>query len=263
MPEGDTILRLARRLDAVLTGEVLCAVTSQVWEVPETRLRGRTVKAVEARGKNLLIWLDDGSALHCHLKMNGSWRVYAPGGNWSRPSAQVRLVLETQRSVAVCFNAPVLVWLPPGGAARQPRLNTLGPDLLARAVDVDQVMANLAQVSRVPLGEALLDQRVMAGVGNVYKSETLFVCRQDPFVAVGDVTAPALARVVDTAAALMRRNLGPGPRRTRPRGSGPALWVYRRSGQHCLVCGVTVEMRRQGAQARSTYYCPACQGVGG
>ncbi len=236
------------------------AARSAVAAVDEAALAGRTVEAVESRGKNLLIRLDDGRVLHTHMRMTGSWHVYRPGERWQRPARQARVVLETARYVAVCFSAPVVELLTPGGERRHPALSRLGPDVLSTGFDRDEARRRLRARGELPVGEAILAQDALAGIGNIYKSETLFLCGADPFRRIRELSDAELDRIVERARVLMSANLGAGPRSTRGgAGGSPRLWVYRRSGRPCRRCGTTIRMRRQGTDARSTYWCPRCQ----
>jgi endonuclease VIII len=258
VPEGDTIFRTASTLRRALAGRELVA-----FETPRLRVRppapGTRVVSVEARGKHLLIALDDGRVLHTHMQMSGSWHVYRSGERWRRPRAQARAVLETADAVAVCFNAPVVELLEAREVRTHPRLSALGPDLCSPDADLDEALARMARLPpETEIGVAILDQRVACGVGNVYKSETLFACRTDPFARVGDLDAVARRALLETASDLLRRNLDGGPRTT----YGGGLAVYDRAGRPCPRCGTSVRARRQGEAARTTYWCPACQGSG-
>ena len=261
MPEGDTIWRAAHTLHRALAGRSVIAARSPVAGVAAAGLAGRTIEAVESRGKNLLIRLDDGRVVYTHMRMSGSWHIYRPGERWQRPERQARLVLETERYVAVCFNAPVVEVLTAASLRRHPALSTLGPDLLSAGFDVSAARLRLRALGALPIGEALLRQTALAGIGNVYKSETLFLCGVNPFAPVSALSDAELDRVIEKARALMSANLparnGPGRRLERSEGA----WVYRRRGRPCRRCGAPIRMRRQGPDARSTYWCPTCQPV--
>jgi len=263
MPEGDTIWRTARTLDGVLVGRMVTGLTSPLPEVAAAarrfRLVGQTVAAVESNGKHLLIRFSDGATLHTHQRMTGSWHLYRVGTPWRKPARAARVVLETVEVTAVCFSAPVVEVLPPGRSAAHPALQRLGPDLLSSEFDAAEARRRLRDRSGDEIGAALLDQTALAGIGNVYKSEICFLCAVNPFVRVGDLDESTLDRLIETARREMRRNLGPGMRRTRSGLAQERLWVYRRSGKACLRCGNTVQRRLQGEQGRSTYWCPACQ----
>ncbi|MCC7540617.1 MAG: gamma-glutamylcyclotransferase [Deltaproteobacteria bacterium] len=266
MPEGDTIFRLARKLRTALAGKTVREARTSVPGLDATTLEGRTVVDVESRGKSLLLRLDDGRAVHAHMRMTGSWRLFAVGTAETRalaPSAHprgVKLLLVLDDVVAACVAAPVVELLTPWQQRHHRATVELGPDLLGATFDPDEARARLRARAELEIGEALAIQSVVAGIGNVYKSELLFIERVDPFARVGELDDATLAALLSRARTLLRRNVGRGPRRTRS-GEGPLLWVYERSGAHCLVCGTPIRMRRQGAAARSTYFCPACQRV--
>jgi endonuclease-8 len=259
MPEGDTIWRAAKTLHRALAGRTVLAAHSPSPSVARGNLAGQSIRAVDALGKNLLIRFDDGRALYTHMRMTGSWHVYRPGEPWQRPERQARVVLETDRFVAVCFNAPVVELLTPGALRRHPVLSRLGPDLLSEDFDAGEARRGLRRLAEVPIGEALLAQGALAGIGNVYKSETLFLCGEDPFRRVRELSDAALDRLVAKARLLMSANLSGKPRATRRGLGGQRTWVYRRQGRPCLRCGTPIRMRRQGTDARSTYWCPSCQ----
>jgi len=225
-------------------------------------LAGRTISSVSARGKNLLVHLDDGSTLRTHMRMTGSWHLYRPGERWRKPGALARMVLETDAWVAVCFAAPVVELLRPGEAERHTTLTSLGPDVLGETFDYGEAVRRLRALGETPVGEAILAQRAVAGIGNIYKSETLFLTREDPFAPVAALDEKRLARILQRARELMKASLGPAPRSTRPtlsRSAAERTWVYRREGRPCRRCGTGIRMRRQGVDRRSTYFCPKCQ----
>ena len=259
MPEGDTIHRAARTLDRVLAGKTLAAVESPIVEIASAGLEGARISKVEARGKNLLVLFEDGRTLHTHMRMTGSWHVYRPGERWQRPRRQARVVLATDDFVTVCFDAPVVRLLGRGRAERDAALSTLGPDLLGPDFDAAEARRRLRLLDRVPIGEAVLSQSAVAGIGNVYKSEILFLCRVDPFAPIAAFPDSVLDRVLDTARRLMRETMQTGVRATRPSLSRERTWVYGRSGKPCRRCGTRIRMRRQGEAGRSTYWCPSCQ----
>jgi endonuclease-8 len=238
--------------------------------VPQVhRLVGQRIDAVEAHGKNLLIRLGNGLELRTHLRMNGSWHRYRPGERWRRPPGRARLVLEVPGSVAVCFDAPVVELFEQRAEHLHPSLSRLGPDLLAPDFDADEVLRRLRAPERAPLeiGPALLDQRAMAGVGNVYKNEILWMERVSPFVPVGELDDATLQRLVATARRLLTENVAStrrGPERVTTsgdRGAAGPLYVYGRQGRPCRRCGTAIRVVRQGTDLpRSTYWCPTCQG---
>jgi endonuclease VIII len=256
MPEGDTLHRVAARLRPALAGR-------QLTKIEAPRLRGERPRAgdriegVEAQGKHLLVHFAGGLSLRTHLRMNGSWHLYAPGEHWRRPRGQMRVALEVDGGwQAVCFAAPDVETYRRGAPGV---LDALGPDLCGPDVDLDAVLDRLDATASpdAELGEVLLDQRVAAGVGNVYKSEVCFACRLDPFTPLAELGDADRRRVYALAHRLLRANLGGGPRRTQPGPGG--LAVYRRPGRPCPRCGTTIKVRRQGPHARATYWCPGCQ----
>ena len=260
MPEGDTIHRAARTLERVLTGKTVRKVLSPLASVADAHLSGLSVEAVEARGKNLLIHFDDGRSLYTHMRMTGSWHVYRPGERWQKPQRLARVVLETDDFLAVCFSAPVVEVLTERQSARHRTLSRLGPDLLSAGFDPREALPRLRERADQPIAEALLVQRVVAGIGNVYKSETLFLSGADPFSPVRAFSDQDLLRMLEKARELMSGNLEGFPRRTqRSPLDSPRYWVYGRSGRACRRCTTRIRMRRQGLNGRSTYWCPGCQ----
>jgi endonuclease-8 len=265
MPEGDTIFRTAVVLRRALVGGVVRHAVAQpgpgLVRVPDLSvLVGASVASVEARGKHLLIGFSGGRWLGTHMRMRGSWHRYRPGEPWRLPVRRAVCVLETDAAVAVCFDAPVVELLTNAELRRHDPLRSLGPDLLAEAPDLDEAVRRLRDRNAVPLGEALLDQRTAAGIGNAIKSEALFMERLDPWAPVAAFSDHELHGVLRRAAELLAANTGGGRRVTTGRRSpGESLWVYRQTGRACRRCGTLIRARRQGAQARTTYWCPSCQ----
>ncbi|MGI9117516.1 MAG: DNA-formamidopyrimidine glycosylase family protein, partial [Gaiellales bacterium] len=210
-------------------------------------------EAVEARGKHLLIRFDSGLAIHSHLRMSGRWDVGAPGRATRRPRATAWLILATDALEAILFNGPVLELLTPAQAGLHPALGRLGPDVLDDGFDA---AAAAARARRGPaeqtVADVLLDQRVLAGVGNVWKSEALFDRRLDPWTRVADLDDAALTGLLERAAAMMRAHVASGAMR-RP------VRVYGRANRPCPACGACIRARAQGDEGRRTYWCPACQ----
>ncbi len=253
MPEGDTIARAAIRLDRALTGRTLTRVEiRRATRVPAVGVR---VLAVESIGKHLMIRFDDGNTLHTHMQMSGEWHVMRSGEKWRKPGHAARVVLVTDDgSEAVCFDAPVVQV----GPTRRERdwVGHLGPDLCRADADLDAAVRRFEELDPgTELGVALLDQRVACGVGNVYKSDVCFVVGVDPFTPVSAVDAAMRRALIETAARLLQANLGNARRVTFAGG----LAVYGRAGRPCRRCGTLVLSRRQGEQARTTYWCPTCQ----
>ena len=265
MPEGDTIFRTAEVLRAALVGRRITGARAQprpgLRRVPDlTRLIGSTVTSVEPRGKHLLIGFDNGLTLRSHLRMSGSWHRYAPDEAWRRPMRQASAMLETPESIAVAFNTPTVELLTDAALRRSRPLTNLGPDLLAREFDAAEAIRRLRDRTSEELGNALLDQTAVAGIGNVYKSEVAFLERLDPWAPVAAFDDEELASALRTARRLMQANVRGGARVTT--GSpmrGQGLWVYGRAGRPCRRCGTRIEQRRQGELARQTFWCPRCQ----
>ncbi|MEZ6197461.1 MAG: DNA-formamidopyrimidine glycosylase family protein [Planctomycetota bacterium] len=255
MPEGDTIHRCARRIARALVGHEVSAV-----EVGPAEMRGARIVGVEARGKLLLVHGDPGPVLVGHLGMTGAWHLYRPGERWRKPRRQARLVLRAGDFDLVCFTPKFLLALRPEAVAGHPALRGLGPDILADDWDPAVATSRVARDPSRSLGEALLDQSGVAGIGNIFKSESLFAARLDPFRPVGDCDAETLGRLLATARELMLPCVATETRTLRRAGAGRERhWVYERSGRPCLACGERVAMRRQGDAGRSTYFCPRCQ----
>lgn len=274
MPEGDTIFRAARAMHRALAGK---AVTDFKSVLPalnrideDSPLAGRTIDAVRAAGKHLLIEFSGDLILRTHMRMNGSWHLYRPGERWRRPDIDMRIVISTPDFVAVGFRIPVAEFLTSRTARRQTDLRLIGPDLLGAEFDEDEVIRRMRQRPQLPMADALLNQRVVAGIGNVYKSEVLFICGVSPFRTVSSVDDMTLRRMVRKSRQIMGANVIDGTtaaivtytgfRRTTGRSdSGQSLWVYARGGQPCRKCGTPVESTKQGLDARLTYWCPRCQ----
>jgi endonuclease VIII len=260
MPEGDTIFRAARTLGKALIGERLTMCESVVPSVAAAHLEGHVVTHVEPRGKNLLIGFDDGRTLHTHMRMSGSWHIYRVGERWLCRSAAIRVVLGTPRLVAVCFSAPIVRVLSRVALATDLEVSQLGPDLLSPSVDLALARTNLQRDPDREIGDALMQQRHLAGIGNVYKSEALFLSRVSPFERVGALSDEMLDRLLlEAQKQLVRNATRPGPRATRVALAGPRVWVYLRAREACLVCRGVVEARPQGNPPRTTYFCPRCQ----
>lgn len=257
MPEGDTLHGWARALDAALAGHEIVYATST--RVPLERLVGNTVRAARALGKHLLVEFDDGHVLRTHLRMHGTIRLRRGAYTGPLTNPHVRWLLSTAHETALCLDAPTIELLHQSELAAHPVLSRLGPDVLAPELDSAEILRRMRASPDTPIGSALLDQELLAGIGNVYKSELLFIAKVSPFTRLGDLSDELLLRIIELARSWMRRNLG-ARRRTTPEGRvAERHWVYERSGEPCLRCGTRVRTRRQGPLARSTYYCPECQ----
>ena len=278
MPEGDTIHRAADTLQRAIGGQVVTRFESVLPKLTrvdaDTPLRGRTVERVEARGKHLLIWFSGDLVLRTHMRMNGSWHIYRPGERWQRPRRDMRIVIETAAMHAVAFTVPVAEFVAAQELERHEVVGGLGPDPLSDSFIADDAIVRMRAHGDTEIADVLLDQRVIAGIGNVFKSEVLFGARVNPFVPVSQLSREQLAEIVSVAIRFMRANVGTsatggivtyaGMRRTTGRTDPSArLWVYGRGAQPCRRCGTLISRRKQGPYARSTYWCPRCQSVSG
>ncbi len=276
MPEGDTIFRTARTLHRALSGKLVERFASRYAQLSriddDAPLRGRRVLSVEARGKHCLMHFSGDLALRTHLRMNGSWHVYRPGEPWQRAASRMRIVVEVPDFVAVAFDVPVAEFETAASLARGP-VAALGPDLLATNFDAEEALRRLRSIAARPIGEALLDQRALAGIGNVFKSEILFLAGVHPETRVGQLSADVLAESLAIARRLLLANVHDtagaeivtygGLRRTTGRADPSArLWVYGRTGAPCRRCGTPLRCFRQGEDARVTFFCPHCQPAG-
>ncbi|MGH3309450.1 MAG: Fpg/Nei family DNA glycosylase [Streptomyces sp.] len=270
MPEGDTVWRTARQLREALAGQTLTRTDFRVPRLATTDLSGREVLDVVPRGKHLLTRVDGGVTVHSHLGMDGTWRVSTPerhprGGG---PAHQIRAVLATGGSTATGYRLPLLELL--RTAAESTALGHLGPDLLGADWDPVEARRRLLADPERPLAEALLDQRNLAGIGNVYAAELCFLARTSPWTPVGRLSPPLPARLLDAARTLLEANkdriartttrtgrASPGQDRDRDR----ALWVYGRDRRPCHRCGTAVRTGRYGPpeRSRTVSYCPRCQ----
>jgi len=256
VPEGDTVHHTAARLDAALRGRVLTACDIRVPAYATVDLTGETVEEVVSRGKHLLVRVGP-SSIHTHLKMEGRWDVYGSGERWRAPGWQARIVLATAERVAVGFRLGLVEVV--RRDAEQRVLGHLGPDLLGPDWDPEVAVANLGRDPRRPIGAALLDQRNLAGIGNVYRSEICFLLGVLPTTPVAEV--PDLRAAVDLAHRLLEENKVRFRRTTTGRRDREALWVYGRRGP-CLRCGTPVRRGQEPGDVgreRVVHWCPTCQ----
>lgn len=261
MPEGDTIHKLANFLAPALSGQEVRTLTLARPAVNRP-MAGRRITDVTARGKHLIIAFDNRLALRSHLGMYGSWHHYAPGADWQKPAAQASVVLETPGRVYVCFNARDVEWVRTPSVRQRVLDMRLGPDLTAGGVALERLPARARELldPEAPLVDILLDQRVASGIGNVYKSEVLFMRRLAPLQPLGATPDEVLEEVYGLASELLQRNLGGGKRVTRfERDGAGRLWVYGRSGSACLRCGQDIRYARLGRHHRGSYWCRSCQ----
>lgn len=247
MPEGDTIWRTAANLQRRCSEKIVRDARPSAI----ARLKGKRLESVTANGKHLIMQFEGGIALHSHMRMTGAWHVYRTGERWREPSWRATVVLAFDDVVAVCFAAPVMELV----ADPQQPVAHLGPDILSDAFDLDEVIRRARAADAPTLGELLLDQRVCAGIGNIYKCESLWINRLDPWLAPTATDDSALRQLYKTARDLMRRSLVTPIRRQRHA-------VHARGGRPCPRCGGRIQIHAQGVQARLTYFCSRCQQVG-
>lgn len=249
MPEGDTIFRTATTMRRWLVGRGVTAARTTTTAAVQ-RLVGETVEEVEARGKHLLIRCSGNVTLHTHMKMTGAWHVYAMDARWRKPASQARVVVECGDRVAVGFNVPVVEVIERRAEHLHPALANLGPDVLQPPVDLDEVRRRAAtRPPQLPVADLLLDQGVVAGIGNIWRSEALFAERVDPATPVATLPAGVLDRVVTTASELMTRAAT---------GTRPRAQVYGRARRPCTRCRTPIRAARF-AGGRTVYWCPHCQ----
>ncbi|MFY2791066.1 DNA-formamidopyrimidine glycosylase family protein [Rhodococcus sp. MALMAid1271] len=256
MPEGDTVWRAANTLRAALEGQQLTSCDVRVPRYATVDFTGETVDSVASRGKHLLIRVG-GWSIHSHLKMEGTWHVYAPGARWRRPAFQARIILTTANAQAIGFELGVLDILDDEDEA----VGHLGPDLLGADWDADLALTRLAADAARPVGLALLDQRNIAGLGNVYRNEICFLRGVDPRTPVGQ--AGDLQKMIDLSHRTITANKNRNQRvTTGDRRPGRHFWVYGRENKPCRRCGTTIEFGLLGdnpLEERQIYYCPYCQ----
>jgi len=254
MAEGDTVFRWARDLEKAFEGRPIVGATAPNPRSPlrrtATRLKGLSVEDIETRGKHLILHLTGGLALHSHMGMNGSWRVYKRGQAWKYPKRVSWLVLDLGGIDVVQFGGPTIRLVRKVELGRDSRLASLGADLLDPHFDVEAGAATLAAAGPMELGEALLDQHRLAGIGNIYKSESCFEAQLNPWRAVESFTRDELELVVGIAQKQLQAGVDTGRRPQR---------IYRKSGKPCPRCRRRVRSRGQGLDNRTTYWCPNCQ----
>lgn len=266
MPEGDTIFRAANTLQIALAGRTVTAfetVFPQLARVhDDAPIVGRTIEVVSAAGKHLLMTFSGDLHLRTHMRMNGSWHIYRPGEKWRKRRVDMRIVIETSEWVAVAFNVPVAEFHNSDSLIRQPDLRRIGPDLLAENFDQEEAIRRIRERSGEEIADVLLNQRVVAGIGNEYKNEVLFISGVNPFAMVDTLTNEVLSLLLGHARRLMLANVR---MRTGARVTTGSLdpeqkqYVYARSGRACRKCGTRIRYVKQGKDARGTYWCPACQ----
>lgn len=269
VPEGDTIYRTAASIRQWIGGRVVTSAQSQVPGLNLQTLVGRTIETIEPHGKHLVISFgahpgledDQPVALHSHMRMSGSWHVYTTSAEWQRPRKQAKVIITASDRLAVCFNAPIISLLPVRDVDRGTGIGRLGPDVLVDPFNAaDVVVRARATRNADAIGEVLLDQQVVAGIGNIYRCESLFLERIHPWTLLRELTDSALEALLTTASRIMRANLGKPIGRNFGNGENQT-WVYGRTGLPCKNCGTPIQTRKQGTQARTAYWCSSCQRI--
>lgn len=275
MPEGDTIFRTARALGRALAGKAITGFESTYPLLTrfhdDTPLTRQCVESVESRGKWLLMHFSGGATLATHMLMSGSWHIYRHGERWQQPRANMRILLKTAEFVAVGFRVPVAQMHAARSLARDHRIPPSALDVLSPDFDAEASLHRVIAHSQEEIADVLLHQEVLAGVGNVFKSEVCFVCGIHPFSKVAVLCEKQIGSLVAAAQKLIRANVvedsgdsivtfrGLHRRTTHDSDPAASLWVYGRDGEPCRRCGEHIERRLQGPDARVTFWCPSCQ----
>jgi endonuclease-8 len=274
MPEGDTIFRAARTLHRALAGQVVTGFESVLPKLERVEvhasLTGRTIEKVEANGKWTLMHFSGDLILLTHMLMSGSWHIYRPGERWRRRWLDMRVIIRTAKIEAVGFGLPIAEFHTADSLRRRRVFNQIGPSVLAPEYDDAEIVRRLRGRPELTVGEALLSQSLLAGIGNVFKSEICFACGVHPFRTVDSLSILELTSLASTARKFLLANVTEtcaekivtytGIRRTTGRSdSQENLWVYGRSGKPCRRCGAAIESRKQGLDARVTFWCSHCQ----
>jgi endonuclease-8 len=257
MPEGDTIAYAANRIRPVLEGRVPDEIrTPQPRHALDRwpqRLESRAVRSVDTHGKHLFIRFEGDLVLHSHLGMSGVWGVYGPGRRWGRSERRAWIVFRARDHAVVEFDGPLLELITEGRTRFDQRLAALGPDILAAEFDTDKFLGRLRSDDQTrALGDALLDQQTVAGIGNIWKAEGCWEAGVDPWRPLTSVSDAEALAAVERVRPRMRSSAVEGPREIRPR-------VYGKAGQPCPRCGARIQSRGQGDANRTTYWCPGCQ----
>jgi endonuclease-8 len=277
MPEGDTIYRAARTLNLALAGQTVTSFESALPHLSrvevDQRVVKRTVEKVEARGKWLLMYFSGDLILLSHMLMSGSWHIYRPGEAWKRQRYEMRVVIGTPKMLAVAFNVPIAEFRTADSLTRREGFKSVGPSTLAENFDELEAIARLRARPDLEIGVSLLTQFLLSGIGNVFKSEICFACAINPFRTVSDLTDDDLKCLVSKARKFMLANVAessgerittylPMRRTTGRENASERLWVYKRTGEPCRHCGSAIVSRKQGFDARTTFWCPRCQPMG-
>jgi endonuclease-8 len=275
VPEGDTVFRTARALGRALVAKPVTGFRTTYPLLArfddDTPLTGQLVRSVESRGKWLLIHFSGGGTMATHMLMSGSWHIYRPGERWQRPRTNMRILIENSEYVAVAFNVPVAKMLQSDEIERVLPIPQTAVDLLSQEFDMAEVARRMMACGAEEIGDVLLRQQVIAGVGNLFKSEVCYVTATNPFSRVAALDAEKIQALIATSRRLLKANViedsdqvfvtdvGRRRRTTHESDPGASLWVYGRQGEPCRRCGEPIRRRLQGPDARVTFWCPQCQ----
>jgi endonuclease VIII len=274
VPEGDTIFRAACALHRALAGQTVTGFESVLPKLErveiDSPITGRTIEKVEAIGKWTLIYFSGDLILLTHMLMSGSWHIYRPGEKWHRRRDDMRIILRTEKILAVAFKVPIAEFHTADSLRRRRVFNQIGPSALADEYNDAEILKRLRSRPEITVGQALLAQSLISGIGNVFKSEICFACGVNPFRTVATLSISELSCLVSTARKFLLANVTStsgdqiathsGLRRTTGRSDREeSLWVYARRGEPCRRCGTAIESRKQGLDARTTFWCPTCQ----
>jgi endonuclease-8 len=277
MPEGDTIYRAARTLNLALGGQIVTSFESALPHLSRVEIDhgvvGRTVEKVAAQGKWLLMHFSGDLVLLSHMLMSGSWHIYRPGETWQRRRHEVRVIIGTTKILAVAFKVPIAEFHTADSLTRREGFKSVGPSTLAENFDEAEVVARLRARPDLEIGVSLLTQSLLSGIGNTFKSEICFACGINPFRMVSDLTDDDLKCLVSKAREFMLANVTEASsdkittyvlmRRTAGRANiSERFWVYKRTGEPCRHCGSAIVSRKQGFDARTSFWCPRCQPMG-
>ncbi len=268
MPEGDTIYRTAVVLRRVLAGQTVTGfeivAPNMSTAARSEAIVGSRVEAIESNGKHLFITFGTPGrvVLHTHMKMSGSWHVYRPDERWWEPAAEARVVIRTDQAVAPCFHPPIVELLTEKELGLHRIVSQLGPDIIRDEFDLDEAIRRLRSDQDRDVATALLDQRAISGIGNVFKVEALFLAHTSPWTQVRDLDAAKLREIVGHARTLIRLNRDGRPRRTHfGLKASERMWVDERAGLPCHVCGTMVESGWHPDEVRKSWFCRSCQNV--
>lgn len=275
MPEGDTVFRTARALGRALAAKPVTGFRTTYPLLArfddDTPLIGQLVRSVESRGKWLLIHFSGGGTMATHMLMSGSWHIYRPGERWQRPRTNMRILIENSEYVVVAFNVPVAKMLRSDEIERVLAIPETTIDVLSQDFDMAEVARRILARGAEEIGDVLLHQQVIAGVGNLFKSEVCYVTATNPFSKVAALDAEKIRALITASRRLLKANVledsddmfvtdvGRRRRTTHASDPGASLWVYGRQGEPCRRCARPIRRRMQGPDARVTFWCPQCQ----